>query len=56
MDFREEKGSATIEGAILLPLILLIFLGMVLSIFQIYNKFCVINSLRLCWFEEMIEL
>lgn len=45
MDFREEKGSATIEGAILLPLILLIFLGMVLSIFQIYNKFCVINSL-----------
>lgn len=45
MDFSEEKGSTTIEGAILLPIIFLLFMGLVISIFQIYNKFCVINSL-----------
>lgn len=45
MDFRDEKGSATIEGAILLPLMFLIFFSLVLSIFQVYNKFCVTNSL-----------
>lgn len=45
MDFSNEKGSATIEGAILLPMIFLIFLGLVLSVFQIYNKFCINNGL-----------
>lgn len=45
MDFRDEKGSATIEGAILFPLIFIIFFGLVLLIFQFYNRFCVTNSL-----------
>ena len=45
MDFRDEKGSATIEGAILFPLLFIIFFGLVLLIFQFYNRFCVTNSL-----------
>lgn len=45
MDFRDEKGSATIEGAILFPLLFTIFFGLVFLIFQFYNRFCVTNSL-----------
>ncbi|KAF0092314.1 MAG: hypothetical protein FD141_498 [Fusobacteria bacterium] len=45
MDFKDERGSATIEGAILFPIILIVFFGLVLLIFQVYNSFCVTNSL-----------
>lgn len=45
MDFRDENGSATIEGTILFPLILIIVFGLVLLIFQVYNRFCITNSL-----------
>lgn len=45
MGFRDEKGSATIEGVILFPFIFLVFFGLVLSVFQVYHKFCITNSL-----------
>lgn len=59
MVFREEKGSATIEGVILLPIIFLVFFLLVLSIFEIYNGFCKTNSLfhslrvgGYCWYDD----
>ena len=42
---RDERGSATIEGAILFPLILLVVFSLVGIIFQVYNRFSVINGL-----------
>ncbi len=45
MVIEDERGSATIEGAIIFPLILIIILGSFLIVFQVFNRFSVINSL-----------
>lgn len=44
MDYREERGSATIEGAIVFPVILLIVFGTIGLLLFCYNRFAVLNS------------
>lgn len=45
MDYRDECGSATIEGAILFPLILIIVFSLLLLIVKVYDRFSVMNGL-----------
>lgn len=59
MVYDQEEGSATIEGAILFPVILMIIFSIFLMIMQSYNMFSVLNglghSLRVSgygWYED----
>ncbi|MDD2370985.1 MAG: hypothetical protein PHQ32_03170 [Firmicutes bacterium] len=45
MVYSDERGSSTIEGAIVFPIILLLIFSLFSLTFKIFNKFSVINSL-----------
>ncbi len=45
MVFSEERGSSTIEGAIVFPIVLIIIFSLFSLTFKIFNNFSVINSL-----------
>ena len=59
MDYRSERGSATIEGAIVLPVVFLIIFGLIGLLLFCYNRFSVYSgaarTLResgYSWYEE----